>query len=64
MTHDEISKYNEALAIQKIKQAYIQDGFVAAMSLCAEYMGIEAREACNRTKMLCTGLTPLQEATL
>ncbi len=61
MTKAEISKHNEALAIEKIKRAYKRDGFVVAMSLCAEYMGVDAREAYTRTKMICDGVEPGKE---
>jgi len=53
MTHAEITAHNESLAIKKIQSAYEKDGFVAAMSLCAEYMGLDARDAYERTKLIC-----------
>jgi len=53
MTHEEMITYNETLAVQKIKAAYQFGGFVTAMKLCAEYMGLDAKEAFERTKLIC-----------
>ena len=53
MTHAEMITYNETLAAQKIRTAYQFGGFVTAMKLCAEYMGLDAKEAFERTKMIC-----------
>lgn len=52
MTHTEIIAHNESLAIQKIQSAYDRDGFVAAMGLCVEYMGLNTRDAYERTKLI------------
>lgn len=53
MTHAEMITYNEALAVQKIKTAHKRDGFVTAMKLCAEYIGLDTKAAFERTKMIC-----------
>ena len=56
MTKQEMIQQNEETAIQKIRIAYINEGLVAAMALCIEFMGVNAKESFTKTKEICADL--------
>jgi hypothetical protein len=45
--------HNESLAIQKIQAEYNRNGLYGAMKLCQEFMGVDARAAYEKVRMLC-----------
>lgn len=63
MTKAQITRYNEALAVRKIREAYISDGITEAMALCQTYMGIDLKAAYNKACGICFDLIPKEVAT-
>lgn len=56
MDKREMALHNEALARVRIRSAYTSEGIVAAMRLCAEYMGMDMREALGEVRSLCADI--------
>ena len=63
MTKAQITRYNEALAVRKIREAHISDGITEAMALCQTYMGIDLKAAYNKACGICFDLIPKEAAT-
>lgn len=54
MTPQEIAQHNEAVFIEKVRDDYAKGNLLDAMSLCQDFMGVDAKEAFKRVKMLCS----------
>lgn len=53
MTKDEMSRHNEALFIEKVRDEYARGNLYEATKLVQDFQGVDAREAFKRVKMLC-----------
>lgn len=56
MTNEEMALHNEELLIQKVRDEYSKGNLLDAMALCQDFMGVDAKEAFNRVKMLCSDI--------
>ena len=48
--------HNETLARVRIRAAYKREGIITAMRLCAEYMGVDMRQALAEVRGLCADM--------
>lgn len=55
MTKEEMTRHNEPLFIEKVREEYSKGNLYDAAKLCQDFMGIDAKEAYTRVKMLCAG---------